>query len=176
MKTNERIDSLSKYKRGLTEKEKLFCMYFVDSADAKQSAIDAGYTKNPAQKALTLLSRSDVADEIAALAKNNSRVMSKIAHCGYKRLAFGSIADAISLLYMESPTKKQLQDMDLFMVSEIKRPKDGAMEIKFYDRLKALEKLSSEKEDSDGDSNSLLHALTLGAQNLSHSAGEESEL
>ncbi len=176
MKTNERIDSLSKNKRRLTPKEKLFCMYFVNSADAKQSAIDAGYIKYPTQKALTLLSRSDVADEIATLAKENSRVMSKVARCGYKRLAFGSIADAINLLYMESPTKKQLQDMDLFMVSEIKKPKDGAMEIKFYDRLKALEKLSDEQEDSNSGTNSLLDALSLGAQNLSHSAGGESDL
>lgn len=151
-------------------------MYYANSADARQSAIDAGYNKYPLQKAITLLSRSDVADEIATLARNISRVTSKVAHCGYKRLAFGGIADAISLLYMESPTKKQLQDMDLFMVSEIKKPKDGAMEIKFYDRLKALEKLSVDQEDSKNSSNSLLDALTLGAQNLSHSAGEEDEI
>ena len=31
--------------------------------------------------------------------------------------------------------------MDLFNISEIKKPKDGAMEIKFFDRIKALEKL-----------------------------------
>ena len=31
--------------------------------------------------------------------------------------------------------------MDLYSVSEIKRPKDGSMEIKFFDPLKALEKL-----------------------------------
>lgn len=36
--------------------------------------------------------------------------------------------------------------MDLFSVSEIKRPKDGSMEIKFFDRLKALEHLESETE------------------------------
>lgn len=176
MKTNERIDTLKRNKRGLTKKEKLFCMYFANSADAVRSAIDAGYSKCPIQKAMTLLSRSDVADEIATIAKENSRVMSKVARCGYKRLAFGSIADAISLLYMESPTKKQLQDMDLFMVSEIKKPKDGAMEIKFYDRLKALEKLSDEQEDSSGGNNSLIDAIKLGAQNLSHSVGDDFDI
>ena len=41
--------------------------------------------------------------------------------------------------------------MDLFLVSEIRRPKDGAMEIKFFDRARALEKLASlsmERESS----------------------------
>jgi hypothetical protein len=36
-------------------------------------------------------------------------------------------------------------------VSEIRRPKDGAMEIKFFDRARALEKLASlsmERESS----------------------------
>ena len=48
---------------------------------------------------------------------------------------------AISLLFMENPSVDKLKTMDLFSVAEIKRPKDGAMEIKFFDRLKALEKL-----------------------------------
>ena len=33
--------------------------------------------------------------------------------------------------------------MDLFNVSEIKRLKDGAVEIKFFDRIRALEKIQS---------------------------------
>ena len=40
--------------------------------------------------------------------------------------------------------------MDLFLVSEIKRPKDGSMEIKFFDRLKALEKLGAGGEHETG--------------------------
>lgn len=62
-----------------------------------------------------------------------------MAAAGYQRLAFGSICDAISLLYKSDPSKEDLEGMDLFLVSEIKRPKDGSMEIKFFDRLKALE-------------------------------------
>lgn len=176
MKTNERIDSLKRNNRGLTPREKLFCVYFVNSADAEQSAIDAGYGKNPLQKALMLLSRSDVADEIANLAKVNERVMSKVARCAYKKLAFGSIADAISLLYMDSPTKKQLQDMDLYMVSEIKKLKDGSMEIKFYDKMKAFEKLCKDDVEGKGVGNSLVDALSLGAKNLSHDAGDENDV
>lgn len=70
-----------------------------------------------------------------------------MAASGYYRLAFGSIADAVSLLFTDSPSKEELNKMDLFSVSEIKRPKDGSMEIKFFDRLKALEHLESETEE-----------------------------
>lgn len=45
--------------------------------------------------------------------------------------------------------------MDLFNISEIKRKKGGDIEIKFFDRLKALEKLQQlcdEKETLTGSS------------------------
>ena len=58
---------------------------------------------------------------------------------GYERLAFGSTSDAFRLLMSEG--ELDVQTLDLYNVSEIKKPKDGAMEIKFFDRLKALEKL-----------------------------------
>lgn len=60
---------------------------------------------------------------------------------GYQQLAFGSIADAIKLLFMEEPAPRALGKMNFINVAEIRRMKEGAMEIKFFDRLKALEKL-----------------------------------
>ena len=36
------------------------------------------------------------------------------------------------------------------MISEIKRNKDGMLEIKFFDRLKALEKLGEHADDGSG--------------------------
>ena len=51
-----------------------------------------------------------------------------------------------------------LGQMDLFMISEIKRPKDGAMEIKFFDRLKALEKLETRSLET-GSADSLFDAI-----------------
>ena len=68
---------------------------------------------------------------------------------GYERLAFGSIADSIKLLYMENPQAEMLEKMDLYMISEIKRPKEGAMEIKFFDRLKALEKICEVQQNPE---------------------------
>ena len=77
------------------------------------------------------------------------------------------ISDAVSLLFLDSPTKEQLQKMDLLLVSEIKKPKDGALEIKFFDRFKALEKLTQENDSKSESGNSLYEALRLGAQNIS---------
>lgn len=69
------------------------------------------------------------------------------AATGYKRLAFGSVADALSLIFCEeAPTKEELAEMDLFNVAEIKRPKGGGLEIKFFDRLKPLERLAEMSE------------------------------
>ena len=73
-----------------------------------------------------------------------------MAVIGYRRLAFGSTSDAASLMFEENPSRETLENMDLFLVSEIKRPKDGAMEIKFFDRVKALEKLETLSMEREG--------------------------
>jgi len=158
---------------GLTVREKLFCVYFASTADIEHSAKCAGYDKEPLKKGQALLLKREVVDEIATLSKNRERAMSEVTQLFYEKLAFGSIADAVSLLYMDSPTKEQLSKMDLYMVQEIKKPKDGAMEIKFFDRLKALEKIAQSKEKTKQGSNSLVEALYQGAQNISNCAGDD---
>lgn len=61
---------------------------------------------------------------------------------GLRRLAFGDIQDAITLLFeSDENILSALPSLDLYNVSEIKRQKGGGMEIKFFDRIKALEKL-----------------------------------
>lgn len=70
------------------------------------------------------------------------RITQKEVSDGLRRLAFGEITDAVSLLYeSEENIIAKLPSLDLFNVSEIKRPKGGGMEIKFFDRLKAIDKL-----------------------------------
>ena len=83
-------------------------------------------------------------------------------------MAFGGVSDALRLLYTECPTEKELNEMDLFMISEIKKPKDGMLEIKFFDRLKALEKLGGQQDEGTGVAG-LFDAIARGAQ----SAGSE---
>lgn len=151
-------------KKGLSSKEKEFCRLYLSLADSEKAAEKAGFTGDSSKTGNVLLARSDITEEIERLCALQKKSMSKMAAIGYQRLAFGSIADAVSLLYMESPTPDTLRKMDLFSVSEIKRPKDGSMEIKFFDRMKALEKLS-EGVDGDG-ATSFYEAICRSAQVL----------
>lgn len=71
------------------------------------------------------------------------------ALAGLRRLAFGRINDALALLSDEQG--EILTDrLDLFNVSEIKRPKGGGVEIKFFDRLEALERLAELEDRAAG--------------------------
>ena len=69
---------------------------------------------------------------------------------GYEKLAFGSVNDAVRLLFAEELDVDALKKMDLFNVAEIKRVKGGGMEIKFADRLKALQCLEQLREAGSG--------------------------
>lgn len=151
-------------KKGLSSKEKEFCRLYLSLADSEKAAEKAGFTGDSSKTGNVLLARSDITEEIERLCALQKKSMSKMAAIGYQRLAFGSIADAVSLLYEENPSVEKLRNMDLFSVSEIKRPKDGSMEIKFFDRMKALEKLS-EGVDGDG-ATSFYEAICRSAQVL----------
>lgn len=62
---------------------------------------------------------------------------------GLRHLAFGEIQDAVTLLFeSDENILNILPNLDLFNISEIKRAKGGGMEIKFFDRIKAMEKLN----------------------------------
>jgi hypothetical protein len=79
---------------------------------------------------------------------------------GLLDLAFGSISDAVSLLYLsDDEALQKLPKLNLFNVSEIKRPKGGGMEIKFFDRLRACEKLTQQSESKKDEGLSFYQAL-----------------
>lgn len=149
-------------KNKLTKQEKQFCCHYVSSGNSAQAAVLAGCRENPEAWGEALLCREDIANEISRLLSIRKKTVSSIAFTGYKKLAFGGIGDAVSLLYMDNPDGERLKNMDLYCVSEIRRPKDGAMEIKFFDRLKALEKLESGAEEDNGAA-SFFEALNRGA-------------
>lgn len=122
------------------------------TGSAQKSAELAGFGGDTRTVGDKLLQRDDIISEIERIASKQERLLSGLATAGYIRLAFGSISDAVSLIYMDKPSREELEKMDLFLVSEIKHPKEGAVEIKFFDRLKALEKLNENKigDDSAG--------------------------
>lgn len=51
--------------------------------------------------------------------------------CGYRRIAFGNISDAVKLILESDGDRLDAEKLDLFNVAEIKKPRGGGMEIKF---------------------------------------------
>lgn len=90
---------------------------------------------------------------------------------GFERLAFGDVTDAVRLLFTEEISPATLQKMDLFNVAEIKRLKGGGMEIKFADRLKALQCLEQLRSEN-GDDDALYRALEASASELRKADGK----
>lgn len=158
-------------KTKLTDKETLFCTYYCVVRNGREAAAKSGYLF-PERTAAKLLRRKD----IIAFIKKSDKVQQdeeKSIAAGYRRLAFGCVADAVSLLFDEEITKEKIEGMDLFNISEIKRQKGGALEIKFFDRLKALEKLEANSEKSaDTSGNSLYAAISKSASSLSEESDE----
>ncbi len=132
----------------LTSKEDGFCRYFAALQNPREAALRAGYTVMPEYRAMCLLSKKNIKKRIKELEKENADGMDTVS-AGFRRLAFGSCADAVKLiLSCGSDSALDIDSLDLFGVSEIKYSCGKGMEIKFFDRLKALEKLSELSDKS----------------------------
>lgn len=153
-------------KKNLTEREKYFCYHYVNTGNLREAALLAGYRREPDKKGALLLSKISVKEEIDRLYGERKKDLSYKACIGYERLAFGSVADAVRLLYIDKVDKASLEEMNLFNVAEIKRPKDGSMEIKFFDRIRALEKLEQSGEGQRTDVNPFYYAMEQGIRAL----------
>lgn len=104
------------------------------------------------------------------------RINQKDVIDGLGRLAFGDIQDAVTLLFeTEDSILSSLPSLDLFNVSEIKRQKGGGMEIKFFDRIKALDKLREIMDAGDKQNcTSFYEALEKSAGNMKALCEDES--
>lgn len=166
-----------KERRKPTAREMLFCYYFHQLRNGREAAVRAGYLPAIAENAaLKLLQRKDIHRVLKGLDREyeKDRLQNDIIS-GLKRLAFGSVSDSMKLIFQDEPP--ELEGLDFFSVSEIKRPKDGALEIKFFDRFKALEKLleiSGEASGQDGIA-SLYHALEQSARVIQDQADENGD-
>ena len=152
-------------KKELSAKEELFCTYYCLDRNGREAAAKSGY-RSPQRSAAKLLKRKDIAAFIKATDEKAKRRQQDIA-AGYYRLAFGCIADAVKLIFCDEISENELEKADLFSVSEIKKPKGGGIEIKFFDRLKALEKLEGLcLSDSNTSAKAFYSAIEKGANAL----------
>lgn len=148
-------------------KEKEFCEFYCLTENPREAAFKAGYKLFPEKKALALLRSEAVKNYIAKLKKEGQNSAKEDFKTGLRRIAFGSYADAVKLIFSETPDVSQIEELDLFNIAEIKRPKGGGLEIKFLDRFKALEKLSQiEERSEDASFSPFYEALKSGADAL----------
>jgi hypothetical protein len=147
----------------MKKKEKAFCVFISQGKSVEEASVMAGFRKGA--QGMLLLARPDIGKEILRLMGERKSLYKAIALAGYERLAFGDVSDAVALLGQDSITEENLLGKDLFMVSEIKKPKDGALEIKFFDRYKALERLI-QQDDDEKRSLPFYEALESGAKAL----------
>jgi phage terminase small subunit len=152
---------------GLTEKQRLFCLYYVRSFNATQSAINAGYSPISAHvEGSRLLKNDKVAMHIRELKKSMASglfieamdVLNK-----YIKIAFSDITDFLTFGQQQVPVMEEdkpvfdehgrvmMQEVnyvdfkesslvDGTIISEVKQGRNG-VSIKLEDRMKALEKL-----------------------------------
>lgn len=128
----------------MTIKEQLFCYYYSQLQNHKEAAIRAGYDKkNSDIIGAKLLLKNSITERINyILNENKKNDLIQKTIIGLERLAFGSISDVIKLVFAEKLEDiPDLSELDLFNISEIKKSKNGGVEIKFFDKLKAFEKI-----------------------------------
>lgn len=132
----------------LTKKELEFCRWYARLRNPKEAAIKSGYTVLPEYRGINLLSKKHIVCKIKEFEKEN-QADSNLISAGLSRLAFGSVSDAVKLILSANSDNPPTPDtLDLFNVSEIKFTNGKGMEIKFFDRLKALEQLSKLSENT----------------------------
>lgn len=146
----------------LTEKQRMFCIYYVKSFNATQSAIKANYAPGSAHVEGSRLLRNDkIAKEIRRLKSEMTSdvfIEARDVLEKYIKIAFTDITDYLSFGRKEVLTGytedgeeeltevnylefKDSSEIDGTLISEVKQGKDG-VSIKLEDKMKALEKLS----------------------------------
>ena len=156
----------------LTKKEVDFCRAYVRLRNPKEAAIRAGFEILPEYRATCMLAKKEIRKKITELQKEVTADDALIS-AGLQRLAFGSCADAVKLiLSANQDSSPDIDSLDLFNVSEIKFTCGKGMEIKFFDRLKALEKLA-EISQSSKESGAISFYEALERSTIKHSESAE---
>ena len=137
----------------LKERERKFCRLYALLRNPREAAIRAGWPPGRAEgEALAMLAREEIQEAIREYPLDEA--LGDAAAAGYLRLAFGSQSDAVRLALMgEEEPLLDLDQLDLFGVSEIKKAKGGGFEVKLANRLEALDRLAAlaQKRGQEGD-------------------------
>ncbi len=148
-------------------REELFCRLYVSLGNPTEAAVKAGYGLCSEIQARKLLAKQHIRETVERMRKEEKISASEV-QAGLRRIAFASSSDAVKLLLADDVQNIDIDSLDLFNVSEIKKQKGGGIEIKFFDRIKALEKLGDISVTGEQESGqSFYEALEKSASSLS---------
>lgn len=149
---------------GSQPNRRLFCIYYLALGNAAEAAMRAGFPAETAEaEGLRLLQTPYCRSTLASLAAQPPLPTQSLVLAGLSRLAFGSANDAAKLVFAdELPPEEMLVSLDLFHVSELKRVKGGGVEVKLFDRQRAMERLLdlAGSADASAAAAALLNALS----------------
>lgn len=147
------------------KRKNLFCFYTARGYSPEDAAKAAGYpAKQCGQQAAVLLGQASIRRRCKKLSKELRWCSpGTLARAGLERLALAG-ADCAAFLLNEDGECQE--GTDFYNVSEIKRPKGGGLEIRFFDRLKALSLLAELESEQPESAGSLLDALNRSAHEL----------
>jgi len=132
----------------MTERHKIFCLEYAKERRADRAAIAAGYTKkNAFRVGFQLLEREDIKKYLAELKEEQFNKMKIDADRVLEEIARIAFADPRKLVQVDArgrvnvtPTD-QLTEQEAAALGGIKVTKAGSVEIRFNDKLAALDKL-----------------------------------
>ncbi|MGI6168258.1 MAG: terminase small subunit [Christensenellales bacterium] len=140
-----RFEEIGK-KYNLSERQKLFCFFYLQSFNARMAAIKAGYSSRSHDAPWRLMRNEKVLQAIGEL----KREMVEKAHLDaedvlgmYVKIAFADILDYVKIQGSGKDTfleVNSLEKVDGQLVEEISASARG-IRLKLCDRMKALEKL-----------------------------------
>lgn len=156
-----------KQNQTLTAREQLFLHWYALTGDA-QAAAERCWLDPKKQQAAAALPETEAGrrylGEIAAFAADGKRELS--VQEGLQKLAFGAVNDAVRLMFADGDSLPEIDALDLYNVAELRR-KSGGVEIAFFDRLQALDRLAArQKEQHREEATDFYEAVRLGAAAL----------
>lgn len=138
-------------------RRKRFCAGYLRTLDPERAAVEAGVKDGWA-----LLADEAVRQELAGMRTLRAgEVRREDALRRLTELAFGRANDAVVLALSPERERLDVQGLDLSAVSEFKVTEKGAVEIRFLDRIKALEALCLllERQADEEGAEDLIRAL-----------------
>jgi len=138
-----------------SEQQKQFCRAYLRTMDPQRAAGEIGRGDGYA-----LLREHTVQGRLEKMRESlHGQILREDAVRRLCELAFGRANDAVALALSDGAARPDIEGLDLSAVAEFKVTDKGGVELKFLDRVRALEALCSLLGESAGSADEFYQAL-----------------